>query len=204
MVDRREQPEIEQLLERIGRGDVDARGRLWERFRDGLKGVAAANLDPRMAARVDPSDVAQEALAEADRRLGGYLRERPLPFYPWLVQFARDCLIDAKRKHLGAAARTVLRENEAPEGSAFGALASDTGPVDRAIRGEKRDQVRTALDQLTESDRTVLMLRHTEGLSTGECAAALGLTEEAVKSRHRRALERLRELLEGTHEGSAG
>ena len=197
MGDRGEESEVEDLLAGAGRGDREARGRLLDRYRDRLRSMAAARLDPRMAARVDPSDVVQEALAEADRRLGPYLRDRPLPFYPWLVQFARDRLIDARRRHLEATSRSVLRETGPHSGSGSGPVAPDTGPLDRAIGLERRGRVRSALGRLTESDRRLLMMRHVEGLTAEEAATALDLGAEAVKSRHRRALERLRALLEG-------
>ena len=195
MGDRPEESEVEQLLKLAGRGDLEARGQLLERYRDPLKSLAASRLDRRMASRLDPSDVAQEVLAEADRGLGRYLLDRPLRFYPWLVQFARDILIDARRKHVRAANRSVLREDRPASGSGLAPAASDTGPVDRAIRRERRATVRAALDRLAASDRKVLVLRHVAGLSVEETAAALSLGEEAVKSRHRRALERLRALL---------
>jgi len=62
-------------------------------------------------------------------------------------------------------------------------------------RRERRDGVRAALDRLPERDREVLVLRHLEGLSTADAAAVLGVSEGAFKSRHLRALQRLRSLL---------
>ena len=73
--------DTEQLLQQAARGDAAARGQLLQRHRQRLKRMVAVRADPRLAARVDPSDVVQEALAEAARRLDGYLHERPLPFY---------------------------------------------------------------------------------------------------------------------------
>ena len=201
MNDRREEIEVERLLDRAGRGDHEARGKVLERFCDRLKLLAATRLDRRLAGRIDPSDVAQEVLAEADRRLEPYLRDRPLPLYPWLVQFARDRLIDLRRKHLVAASRTVMREEHPPSGSALSPVASDTGPVERAINTERRTSVRIALARLSETDQRVLVLRHVDGLAADEAAETLQLSEEAVKSRHRRALERLRGLLETGGEG---
>ena len=75
--------------------------------------------------------------------------------------------------------------------------ASVTGPVQRLVREEMWARVRSALDRLSASDREVLILRHAEQLSTREAAAVLGVSEPAVKSRHLRALERLREALGG-------
>jgi RNA polymerase sigma-70 factor (ECF subfamily) len=79
-----------ELLQAAAKGDDDARQRLLARHRGRLRQMVAVYLDHRLAARVDPSDVVQEALAEAARGLAGYLRERPLPFYPWLRHLLDD------------------------------------------------------------------------------------------------------------------
>jgi RNA polymerase sigma-70 factor (ECF subfamily) len=62
-------------------------------------------------------------------------------------------------------------------------------------------QVQEALARLRERDREVLVLRYLEGLSTQEVAATLGVSEGAVKMRHLRALDAVRELLAGEQEG---
>src|SRR4051794_39451684 len=103
-------PDTEELLARAGRGDRSARGELLARHRARLERMVGFRLDRRLAARVDPSDVVQEALTEAAGRLSDYLRQRPLPFYPWLRQFAADRLVELRRQHLQAAKRSVLRE----------------------------------------------------------------------------------------------
>src|SRR5204862_471625 len=70
--------DTEVLLDRAAAGDDAARGQLWQRHRDRLKRMVAVRADPRLAARVDPSDVVQETLAQANARLDAYLRTRPL------------------------------------------------------------------------------------------------------------------------------
>src|SRR5882724_1319841 len=110
------------LLDRAADGDTDARGHLLERHRDRLKRMVAVRSDPRLAARVDPSDVVQEALTEAAGKLDGYLQARPLPFYPWLRLIAQQRLIDLHRKHVLARRRSVTREAAGlglPDGSAL-------------------------------------------------------------------------------------
>ena len=62
--------------------------------------MVAVRLDRRVAARVDASDVVQETLVEAARRLDDYLRERPIPFYGWLRQLAGERIVDAHRRHV--------------------------------------------------------------------------------------------------------
>jgi RNA polymerase sigma-70 factor (ECF subfamily) len=196
-------PDTEELLRRAQHGDEQARQAVLVRHRERLKQMVAVRMDRRLAARVDPSDVVQEALLEAARELDDYLRERPVPFYPWLRNLAWECLIDLHRRHLHARRRSVkLEEPLAPRLSDESALqladrvlARQSSPSDRAIRSELRGRIRSALDRLGERDREVLALRHLEQLSTRETAAVLGISEGAVKVRHLRALERLRELL---------
>src|SRR5262245_33964409 len=114
-------PDTDQLLADASRGDAHARGRLLERHRPRLRRMVAVRLDRRLAARVDPSDVVQEALLEASARLDEYLRDRPIPFYPWLRRLAYVRVADAYRRHLRAGRRSVEREEPAPlpDGSAM-------------------------------------------------------------------------------------
>jgi RNA polymerase sigma-70 factor (ECF subfamily) len=65
--------ETDELVERAARGDDAARHQLLARHRDRLKRMVAIHLDRRLAARVDPSDLVQEALIDAHRELGDYL-----------------------------------------------------------------------------------------------------------------------------------
>ena len=55
------------LLRRAEAGDPAACQELLARFRERLRLMVAVRLDRRLAARVDPSDVVQEALADAAR-----------------------------------------------------------------------------------------------------------------------------------------
>jgi RNA polymerase sigma-70 factor (ECF subfamily) len=161
-------------------------------------------MDPRLAARVDPSDVVQDALVEADARLDVYVRDQPLPFYPWLRQLAWDRLADVHRRHVRAARRSVTREQANPSGLSDNSalelagrlVETGAGPSDLARREELRVLVRAALERLSESDREVLVLRHLEQMSVKEIAAVLGVSEGAVKTRTLRALRRLRTLLD--------
>jgi RNA polymerase sigma-70 factor, ECF subfamily len=193
-----------ELIERAGRGDAPARQQLLNGYRDRLRRMVEVRLDRRLAPRVDPSDVVQETLITAAGLLSDYLRDAPMPFYPWLRRLAWERLVDLHRHHLGARCRSVAREAVdepgLPDESCLllveRLVANGTSPSRRLIRQELRDRVREALDRLPTSDREVLVLRHLEGLSTAEAAAVLGLGEGAVKSRLMRALVRLREALD--------
>src|SRR4051794_28398160 len=104
------QDRTDELLDRVAAGDDDARQRLLRRYRARLRRMVAVYLDPRVTARIDPSDVVQEALADAHRHLDRYARDRPLPFYPWIRQFAWERVVQVHRHHIGAGKRSVTRE----------------------------------------------------------------------------------------------
>src|SRR3954451_3490896 len=106
-MDPRPEPDTDVLLAACARGDPRAPGRLLERHRPRLRRMVAVRLDPRVAARVDPSDVVQEALADAARKLPGYLRTRPLPFYPWLRQVAAGRVREGPPRHVPARPRAA-------------------------------------------------------------------------------------------------
>jgi RNA polymerase sigma-70 factor (ECF subfamily) len=197
------EPDTDQLLDLAGEGDRAARSRLLDRHRRQLRSLIALRMDPRLAARVDPSDVVQESLAEAAQRLWAYLKARPLPFYPWLRQIALERLIDLQRRHVRSQKRTVRREEwrlpVLPDDSVQGLarLASMGSSPSRALqRRDLQERMRAALERLAERDREVLLLRHFEQLPVKQIAAVLGISEGAAKVRHARALERLRQELD--------
>jgi RNA polymerase sigma-70 factor, ECF subfamily len=196
-------PDTESLMKRASEGDKLAVEQLLERHRLKLGQMIAVRMDPRMAARVDPSDVVQETLAAAVQRLSEYLRDRPLPFYPWLRHLAWQRLVDLHRQHIQTRRRSVTREQPMemalPDQSAMQLAdrftASHTSPSHQMMRGELRQRVRSALDRLPAQDRELLVLMYLEQLSTADIAAVLAISEKAVTMRHLRALDRLRRIL---------
>ena len=199
----RREPDTEVLLAQAAAGDRKARDYLLERFRPRLRQLVGLRLDRRLAARLDPSDVVQESLAEAAGKLDDYLRSRPVPFYSWLRGIALERLIDMYRWHVRTGKRSVRREEKAlpplPDESvvalAHRLCARGSSPSARLARSEAGARVRAALGRLGQRDRELLELRHLEQLSIREIAGVLGISEGAVKVRHVRALERLRDRL---------
>jgi RNA polymerase sigma-70 factor (ECF subfamily) len=194
----------DRLLNRAASGDKLAVSELLTRHRKRLRQMISVRMDHRLAARVDPSDVVQDVLAEASKRLPQYLRRRPIPFYPWLRQLAWNRLVDLYRFHVTGAKRAVDREAEfaaALSDASVMALgkrlvASGTTPSRNLLRKELRQRVRAALEQLPDHHREVLVMRHLEQLSIKEIAAVSGVTEGTVKSRLFRGMEQLHYLLD--------
>ncbi|MFO0953412.1 MAG: sigma-70 family RNA polymerase sigma factor [Isosphaeraceae bacterium] len=199
--------ETEDLLRRAAMGDEAARGFLLDLHRARLRQMVAVRMDRRLAARQDPSDIVQEALADASEKLETYLKDRPIPFYPWLRRLAEERLIHSYRRNVKAAIRTVDLERPLyhvlPDGSVWSIAqhlaASATGPLTALERKQTIRKVQDALNRLKDEDREVIVLRYVEELPFAEVAAALGIGLQAAKMRHLRALQRLRPLLDDPH-----
>ncbi len=195
----------DELVRRAASGDDAAIEDLMQIHRERLKQMVRLRMDPRLLARVDPSDVIQETLTQASQSLPQYLESQPIPFYPWLRRIAWQQLVHIHRQHLDAEKRTVRREQR-PAWSVSdhssmqiaqviaGGLST---PSAAASRKEICQRVRTALEQLSETDREVLLQRYVEQLSVKEIAAVLETTEGAIYKRHARALEKVQLALEG-------
>jgi RNA polymerase sigma-70 factor (ECF subfamily) len=196
--------DTDQLLQRASLGNKSAINQLLARHRDRLRRMVAARMDVGMRSRIDPSDVIQDTLAEAEQQLRRYLRERPVAFYPWLRQIAWNRLVDLYRQHVLADKRSVYREaSQLLSADSIRIVAEklvsrEPGPSEFVLRQEMNERLRDALQQVPETDREIIILRHIEQLSVAEVAEVLQLPEGTIKSRHFRALQRVRTSLDSS------
>jgi RNA polymerase sigma-70 factor (ECF subfamily) len=193
---------IDELMDRAKRGDESARHELLELYRQDLRRMVSARLDRRIGVRVDASDVVQDALFDAWRRMDDYLEDRPLPFLAWLRQITNERIIDTHRRHVSSQRRGIQREiaeaqvtNESAVLLANRLFANDTSPSNHLIRKEFHVRLREAIIALPTKDREVLMMRHIDQLDSAAIAESLGISQGAVKARLLRALLRLRGVL---------
>jgi RNA polymerase sigma-70 factor, ECF subfamily len=193
----------QELLRQVSTGDGDAVNRLMERHRQALRRMVQLRLDRALGARVDASDIVQDVLWEASRRLSDYLRDAKVPFHLWLRELAKDHVIDAHRRHRKAQRRSVDREQAlAPRFAEHSSLDlaaqlrdAELTPAAATIRKELEGRFLAALDQMEEEDAEIVLMRHFEQLSNTEAAQALGLSPAAAGMRHLRAIRRLRAIL---------
>lgn len=200
-----EPPETDAWLRELREGQPEALAALLQFYQPRLRQMLRLRIDPRLAARVDVSDVLQEVYLDAARQVAAYLREPRVAFYVWLRGLTWERLSNVQRQHLGTQRRAVSREVPLPaESSALLArqlLAGGSGPSEAVVKEEQRRRVQEALVRLKPEDREVILLRHFENLTNTEVAQALGLSAAAATMRYGRALLRLKELLT---EGTAG
>ena len=197
-------PETQELLDQAKQGNTRAADQLLAQHREPVRRMIDLRLDPAIAARVDASDVVQEVLLEASRRLDKYLADPSMPFHLWLRHIAKDHIIDAHRRHRQAQRRGVDREQPlVPAGLkdhssielAAQFIDQELTPASAAMQQELQRRLHVAIGELDDDDREIVLMRHFEQLSNQEVAELLGLTEAAASMRHLRALRKLRELL---------
>jgi RNA polymerase sigma-70 factor (ECF subfamily) len=204
MISKHDSSETNNLLRDAARGDTAALGRLLDRDRDRLRRMVALRIDRRLNNRIDASDVIQEAQLEASERLAEYVQNPTMSFFLWLRLITGQRLAALHRRHLGAQMRTAGREvsldrpllpHATSAALAAQLLGRFTSPSATAVRAEMKLRLQEALDSMDPIDREVLTLRHFERLNTAETAQELGISDEAAKKRHIRALKRLKDIL---------
>jgi RNA polymerase sigma-70 factor (ECF subfamily) len=179
---------------------------LLAQHRAGLRHFVEFHLDPRLRARVDPSDVVQDTQLELVRRIDDFLARRPMPFHLWMRKKAYERLLNLRRDHVLRQRRAVGREIALAEHSSLllakPLLAKVPTPSQVAEVRELTERVGRAVAHLSEVDREILLMRHGEELPFEEIACLLDIEPAAARKRFGRALLRLRKAL--SEEGLLG
>ena len=137
----------------------------------------------------DAEEAAQDGFVKAYRALGRFRRGAPVR--PWLLRIVSN---EARNRRRSAARRERLSLRAAAEARPGDAVPS---PEAALFARESQEQLLAAIERLSEDHRDAIVCRYVLDLSEDETAAALGVRRGTVKSRLSRALERLREELEG-------
>jgi RNA polymerase sigma-70 factor (ECF subfamily) len=172
------------LVERARDMDPEAWDEIFCAHHEAIHRYIALRLDDATAAE----DLAADVFVEAVKSIGRY-RYRGIAFRAWLYRIAHNITADHRRR---LARRPAVPIPEA--GHASCAVADFAGGL------ASRDEVRMAIEQLTDEQQQVVVLRFFEGLSVGEAAEAMGRREGAIKALQHRALKRLKVLMEAGRE----
>lgn len=168
---------IEQALT----GDQFAFSQLMHRYAG-----AVYNLTYRMLGNAqDAEDASQEIFLRAYTRLESFDRSRR--FSTWLLSIASNYCIDRLRRRRFA----WLTLDDV----AYTMPSRERGPERTVLERERQDQVQSALRNLPDHYRLVLVLRYWQDLSYEEIAQVTGLTQSALKTRLHRARNMLAERL---------
>jgi RNA polymerase sigma-70 factor (ECF subfamily) len=180
--------------------DAAPDGRDLEAFRDYLRLLARAGLDPRLQAKLDPSDIVQQTLLEAHKDLADFRGQSPEELRAWLRQVLARNLVNALRD-FRRDKRDVAREQALVEESSARVeawlAAEGSSPSAGLRRQEEAARLAAALEELPEAQREAVVLRHLHGWSLHDIARHVGKSTTAVAGLIHRGLSRLRERLEG-------
>jgi RNA polymerase sigma-70 factor (ECF subfamily) len=171
------------LLEAAREGDALAWSHLCQELTPLVLGYLRAQRLP------DAEDVAGEVMLEVVRDLGRFQGDAA-GFRSWVLSIARHRLIDARRR---AQRRPSPVADLEPE-DLF--VATEVGPEESTVAADGFVRLQTALADLTEAQRTVLLLRVIGDLSIAEVARITGKRPGAVKQLQRRAAAGMRRALE--------
>jgi len=185
---------IDAAVQQLRRGDPDALATLMARYQNRIYRY----LLRLVRQPADADDLFQQTWLRVAEKIRSFDTSRN--FDAWLFTLARNLAFD----HLRRVRPRSLDEpvGDSPEDTMVSRLASgDPGPFELLLATERASRLAGALENLPVTYREVLTLRFEEEMKLEEIALVLAAPLSTVKSRLRRSLEQLREMLEADDAG---
>jgi RNA polymerase sigma-70 factor, ECF subfamily len=181
-----------------------------EDYRDYLVLLVRLQLGSRLRAKVDASDIVQQAILQAHQNRDQFRGGTEGEWLAWLRAILANALAAAARR-FDTQARDRTRERslegelERSSSRLESLLVADqTSPSERAVRGEELVRLAHAIAGLPEDQRRVVELHYLKGLAVADVAEQIGRTRPAAVGLLFRGLKRLRELLREPGESGHG
>lgn len=176
---------------------------MFQANRSRLEGVVRVHLQPMLLQRMTIDDILQEVYVACSKRQAYFVDHPEVPIFVKLRTILLQTMTDLERKHLACQKRDAYKEvsmDAEIDSSAthpvnrYEQIADTiTSPRTKLMKQERNALVRRALETLSETDRTILEMRHFEDLTNMECASALNISTDAASIRYARALQRLQQ-----------
>lgn len=168
--------EFPHVLALVRRGD----GLAWESFVRRFQGRVFGLAYHYTAQAEDARDLTQDVFVRIYQNLA-LIPEEP-GCLPWIIRIARNACIDHLRRRK---ARPPLWDLPAEE--LFDLRSPDQNPEEAHLEAVRKTMVHRALQELTDLNREVILLKEIQGLGMEEIAAILDVPVGTVKSRSNRA-----------------
>jgi RNA polymerase sigma-70 factor (ECF subfamily) len=172
-----------------------------EQYRDYLRLLARIQLGARLQAKLDPSDVVQEAMLKAHAGRAQFRGQNEAEWLAWLRAILANVLTDALRR-FATESRQMGREQALVDDLEQSSVrlehllaADQASPSQRAIRCEELLGLARALNCLPPDQRFVVEMHHLKGLELTEVSKLMDRSRPAVVGLLYRGLNKLRELL---------
>lgn len=177
------------LVRAAQKGDTDAFEELVARHRDKIYARAFSMLRQEDAA----IDLSQEAWVKGWQRLAQFQGESS--FATWITRIVINLCLDELRKQKRHRTESIEEMDEESGGVERQMPAITINPTERLERGELRQRIDRALDQLSHEHRTVLVLHEFEEMEYKEIAKTMNCSIGTVMSRLFYARRKLAALL---------
>jgi RNA polymerase sigma-70 factor (ECF subfamily) len=171
------------LVWRFNRGDPAALCRIYEKYRDGLLKVGAALLNDRSGVE----DVLHDVFVDFARSVGRFELRGSLKGYLAICVANRARDLNRMQRR-----RTAVALDEIPPQP-----ADATGPEQTAMSRERVAKLDTAMAELPDEQREMVVLHVQSRLPFREIARLREISINTAMSRYRYGLDKLRSILNG-------
>ena len=182
-----------ELVRRARDGDAQAIERLLERHLPHLRAYVRLRMAADVRAKESASDLVQSTCRDVLEHLDRFQYGDESGFRHWLFRTAFR-KIQKRGAYYRRARRDVGKEVAGDEALAACYRTFSTASR-RLMQQEQLDQLESAMEELTETYREVILLSKVVGLPNREIAKTMDKSEEATKSLLRRALAHLAEVM---------
>jgi RNA polymerase sigma-70 factor (ECF subfamily) len=194
--------EVARCLNAARTGSREALGAALEACRGYLLAIAQRELDTDLHAKGGASDLVQQTLVEAIRDFERFPGQTENDLLQWLRRLMLNNLADFTRHYRATDKRQVGREvvvggGDSSSDRGGGLAAALPSPSGEAMAREQAEAIQRVLARLPEDYRRVILWRYQEQRSFDDIGRLLNLTPNAARKLLLRAVERVREEIEG-------
>jgi RNA polymerase sigma-70 factor (ECF subfamily) len=176
------------LIKAVLSGDKNAYGALVARHGESMFQVAYCITE----SEADAEEIVQETFLRGYRSLAGF--DARADFRTWIYRIAINCALQVLNRRKSEAAVPIGEEFD-DEQPAIQLADKGAGPERLLLDREIEVRRQTAMEKMTPDERLAFVLRHLEGRSTEEIAAALEITPNSAKQAVYRAVQKMRKSL---------
>lgn len=169
------------LIRQAKQGHAESFGLLYDHYLAPIYRFVALKTDSKEEAE----DIVHEVFLSAWKHVNGF-NEQGHPFSSWLYQIARNKIIDHYRTKKTHVTIELVDEEH---------VKVTDGVEQKVDLGFNLEQVKKVLNQLSDDQQDVILMRFVEDLSYQEIAAALDKNEGAIRLIQHRAIHNLRRIL---------
>lgn len=189
------------LVTQAKAGDGQAFNKLMERYLQRILRIVRARLGSKLREKLESMDVVQNVMVRVVKSFNKFEVKDESAFLHWVSKLVQNEIRDLADYH-HAKKRDLTKEidekaSEVSQGKMTEQLPETTIYTPSVIVRLKQEvkELEKAMDQLTEKDREVLIMRQYEGMAFKDIGEELKIGAEAARKQYARAMDRLTDLM---------